>query len=121
MLKSSSLLLAVGLLTSTSAFAGTLTFDGGQTVWHSTQCIKPTAPPSVRSAHPDTSGEDMNAMMGEYNNYVDAVQFYMNCVSNEAATDQTAVNQQIQTSAQKIISESQADLDSSAQTMRERE
>jgi len=116
MRKSTGIILAAVGLFATPALAGNLTFDGGQTAWHSTQCTKPSPPPAVVAAHANTDGEDMNDLVSQYNAYVALAQDYMNCISNEADHDQTLVNQSITASAQKDIAQMQGEVDSLAPT-----
>jgi hypothetical protein len=121
MLKSYGVFLSACLLAATPVFAGDLTLAGGQTTWHSTQCTKPNPPASVLKADRETSGNDMNALVAQHNAYVDAAQNYMNCVSNEATHDQTAVSQQIAAAAQTVIADVKGEIDSDAQALRSRQ
>jgi len=114
MLKFSGPFLIVCLLAAVPAHAGNLSFDNGQTSWHSTQCIKPNPPVSVMHAHPETAGDDMNGLIGQHNAYVDAMQTYMNCLGDESERDQTMVDQAITANAQKAIADAQAEVDSSS-------
>ena len=113
--------LSAVLLAAPAAFAGNMTFDNGQASWHSTQCTKPVAPPSVLAAHPETAGEDMNALITKHNAYVDAAQAYMNCISGEAEGDQTKVDQAIAASAQQAIAAMQGDVDRATQVLRSKQ
>jgi hypothetical protein len=115
------ILTAVALIASAPAFAGNLTFDGGQTAWHSTQCTKPMPPASVMGAKSDAESDQLNSMVSQHNAYVDAAQNYMNCISNEADRDQTMVNQAITTGAQKTISDTQDEVSRSSLPMRARQ
>ncbi|MGB9154780.1 MAG: hypothetical protein WCD70_17045 [Alphaproteobacteria bacterium] len=121
MRKSYALFLALGLLVAAPALAGDLTSVGGATAWHSTQCTKPTSPASLLKAHPETAGDDMNSLVAQHNAYVDAAQNYMNCISSEAAHDQTAVNEQIASGAQTAIADMKGELDADAQALRSRQ
>jgi hypothetical protein len=111
-------LIAAVMLVAAPALAGNLTFDGGQTVWHTTQCQKPTPPTSVLGANPETRGEQMNSLISQHNAYVDAAQTYMNCISNEADRDQTMVNQAIASGAQHEIAGMQDEINRTAQPLR---
>jgi hypothetical protein len=115
------LVAAIALLAATPAFAGNLTFDGGQTAWHTTQCTKPMPPTSVYSAQPDTQGDQMNSLISQHNAFVDAAQNYMNCISNEADRDQTMVNQAIASGAQREITAMQDEVNRTAASLRERQ
>jgi hypothetical protein len=95
--------LAVILLISTPALAGNVTAANNQVVWQSTQCTAPTAPAALSSADRHSSADDMNKRVTEYNQYVQQVQAYMDCISKEAQTDATSANQSITGSAQKTI------------------
>lgn len=59
------------------------------------------------AANKETSGEAMNQLMTQYNAYVQQVQAYMDCVSNEAQTDSGAAAQAITHSAQTAIEAAQ--------------
>ncbi|MDR3424663.1 MAG: hypothetical protein P4M13_06240 [Alphaproteobacteria bacterium] len=122
MSKSFGILLSLCLLASAPAFAGNLVFENGQTVWHSTQCRKPVPPAtSVINANPETAGEGMNALMDQHNAYVAAARDYMNCISNEAESDQKMVIQSITSGAQGEIAQMQADVDSANAPLRRRQ
>ena len=120
MRKSFGILLAFGLLSAVPAFAGNLAFENGATVWRSTQCVKPHPPSPVLNAQPETAGDDLNGLVAQHNAYVDATQAYLNCIGNEAQSDQVAVTQSITASAQKAIAEAQADVDGAAAPLRGR-
>ena len=117
MRKSFGMFLSTCLLVATPALAGDLSFDNGSTAWHSSQCVKPNSPTSILSAHPETSGDDMNSLIAQHNAFVDAAQAYMNCVSGEAQHDQSLVNQQIANGAQKTIADMQAEINADAQAI----
>ncbi len=121
MSKRAGILLAVGLLATTPAFAGTLGTESGKAVWHSTQCVKPVAPESVVTAHPETLGNDMNRLSAQQNAYVDAAQYYMNCIKDEAANDQTQIDKAIASDAQKAIADMQADVSASTAALHNRQ
>jgi hypothetical protein len=114
------LLTIAALFISVPAFAGNLSFDGGQTTWHSTQCNKPVPPSSFVGADPETHGEDMNALVSQHNAYIDAAQGYMNCISNEADRDQTMVNQAIASGARRVIADEQAEINQASTPLRRR-
>ena len=118
MRKSSGILLTACLLVAAPAFAGNLGLEGGKNVWTSTQCPKPNPPGSILRAHPETSGSDMNVLMAQHNIYVDAMQAYMNCISNDAQHDQTLITQTITSSAQQAIAQAMAELDQDAASFR---
>jgi hypothetical protein len=111
-------LLSICLFGAAPAIAGDLTLSNGQTSWHSTQCAKPNSPASILKADKETSGEDMNSLISQHNAFVDTAQAYMDCVSNEAAHDQSTVNQEIATSAEKTIGAMQAEIAQEAQAMK---
>ncbi|MDE1902112.1 MAG: hypothetical protein KGI37_10805 [Alphaproteobacteria bacterium] len=122
-MRKSTTLFATGFLLASvaPALAGTLSFDNGRTVWHSTQCTEPSAPESVLNANPETSGDDMNALIGKHNAYVAAMQSYMNCLSDEAAHDQSAMSQAIVTGAKQMIADAQSKVDADAQALKNRQ
>lgn len=90
-------------LAAVPAAAGTLTFSGGQGSWKSTKCAEPPAPQSLLEANSETPASAMNALMAEYNEYANAMQAYMNCVSGEAQNDSETANKTIAQSAQAEI------------------
>lgn len=98
-----SVVLAGALVFSTPVFAGNVTAANNQITWQSTQCTAPTAPAPVTTANRHSSAEDLNKRITEYNQYVDQVQAYMDCVSKEAQTDAATANQAIIGTAQKTI------------------
>jgi hypothetical protein len=92
------------LLIASPALAGNVTATNNQVVWQSTQCTAPPAAPApLAAANRHSSAEDMNKRVTEYNQYVEQVQAYMDCVSKEAQTDAASANQAITGSAQKAI------------------
>jgi len=116
----SGLILAFGLLAAQSAMAGNLTFESGQTSWHSTQCVKPAPEASFANVSPETAGDDMNSLVARHNIYVDAAQNYMDCISNEAENDQGLVSKAIASDAQKAIANMQAEVDASSAALHAR-
>lgn len=114
MKKSLGILAVLAVMAAMPAFAGNLSFENGRTAWHTTQCQKPVAPASVASANSETAGNDMNALMSQYNAYVDAAQAYMSCISSEAERDQSMVNQAIAASAQQAIAAVQSEVSAAA-------
>ncbi len=54
----------------------------------------------------------MNTLSGQRNAYVDAMQAYMNCISNDAHQDQALISQTITSSAQKAIADAMAEVNS---------
>jgi len=103
MLKPSRLFLTACLLAATPAFAGNIEFNNGEASWHSLKCTKPVPPPSILEAHPETRGNAMNALIVRRNAYASNVQGYMNCISQEAESDQTILSQTIADSARQEI------------------
>src|SRR5262249_47024047 len=100
-----SVFLAAVLLIATPAMAGNVTSTDNQVSWQSTQCKAPKAPASVAAADRHSKAEDMNKRVTAYNEYVQQVQAYMDCVSNEAQADANSANQSITGAAQKQIDE----------------
>ena len=95
------------LVVSGTAMAGNLTTANGKTDWQSTACPEPAEPASWLAVRNETHAGDMNTLMEAYNNYVDQMQKYMNCVSDEADTDAGATSQSIIDSAQGTIGTAQ--------------
>jgi hypothetical protein len=92
---------------SPSAFAGTVSFVNGELVWQSTLCPVPAMPPSLAMAGSESRAEGLNAMIGQYNQYVQATQTYMNCVSSEVQHDGQTTNESIVRSGQAVIADMQ--------------
>jgi len=111
MRKFSGILLASCIFATLPAMAGNLTFENGQSTWHSAKCSKPVAPESIVNADPETSGSKMNALIGDYNAYANAAQAYMNCLSKEAEDDQKSIGQAISSGAQAEISAVNAEVE----------
>ena len=118
MRKMTAILMGVAVLAATPAFAGNLTFDGGVTAWHSTQCTKPMPPASITGANSEAEGEQLNSLISQHNAYVDAAQNYMNCISNEADRDQTMVSQAIASGANRTIAATQDEVNHAALPLR---
>jgi hypothetical protein len=95
------------ILFASPVYAGTLTGADGHATWQSTQCKEPLEPSSIMRAHHEMPAERMNILMSQYNDYVKAMQGYLDCVSNEAQTDSNTANQAISSGAQGIIDASQ--------------
>ncbi len=110
---SSGIWMTAFLLASVPSFAGNLALENGRNIWIPS-CTKPTSPASVLNAHPETAGNEMNSISAQQNAYVDAMQAYMNCISNDAQQDQMLINQAITSSAQKAISEAMAEANASS-------
>lgn len=118
MRKSFGFLLAVGVLAAMPALAGNLTFDNGQPAWHSSTCVKPVPSKSVLAAHPETAGNDMNALISQYNAYADAAQDYMDCISGEAENDQDSIGKAIASGAEAEIAAMRAEVEKLAPSSR---
>lgn len=100
-------MLAALTVPAAAAQAGTVSINNGQINWQSTRCAMPVEPPSLLAVNSETRAEDMNVLMTQYNGYVQQMQAYMDCVSNEAQTDSGAAAQAITHSAQSIIENAQ--------------
>jgi hypothetical protein len=110
--------LAVSLLLVTSAFAGNITASNNQVTWASTQCTAPSDfVPIAAPANKRRSAEEANKRVTAYNEYVQKVQDYMDCVSREAQADATTVSQSITASAQKTIEEQRKKTADAASTL----
>ncbi|MDD4616316.1 MAG: hypothetical protein PHW76_04265 [Alphaproteobacteria bacterium] len=108
---STGVLAAACLLSVTPAFAGNIDFNNGEAAWHSSRCQKPIVPMAGSKITSETRGNQLNALIAERNAFADAVQAYMNCVSNEAENDQAVIGQGISAGAQKEIDAAKAELD----------
>lgn len=102
---SSCLVITGILLFSMPAMAGSVTSNDGQFAWQPAQCQAPVMPSSLLAADPETPADDMNKMVTEYNQYTQAMQVYLDCISKEAQTDANAIGQSITRSAQAMIDE----------------
>lgn len=89
------------------SFAGTITATDGQVSWQSTECTAPAEPQSLIPANPETKANNMNAHIAEYNEFVQAAQAYMNCVSQESQRDANAASQAIVSAGQAVIEDEQ--------------
>ncbi len=87
--------------------AGTLNVTNGQATWQSTKCTEPVEPASLMALSSNSRANDVNQTIAAYNQYVPAMQDYMNCLSNEAQTDASATNDAITHSAQEQIDKAQ--------------
>ncbi len=117
-MRKSGILLSACLLAATPAVAGEMTYNGNQASWRSTKCEKPIPPPSLLSAHPETKGNDMNALATQRNAYLDAIQAYMNCISSEAEMDFGIVSHAITAGAQRDIDAAHAEANRTTSAMR---
>lgn len=106
-------ILLAGLMLSGPAQAGKVSNADGRSQWLPTGCVKPVAPQAM-SGNPEAAASDVNATVTAHNAYVEAVQGYMDCVSQEAQHDADAFGQLITSSAQEIINQSQQDVAASA-------
>ena len=99
------------------AMAGTVNFVDGRGSWQPSGCALPQAPSSL-SSNPEAAANDLNAGWAMHNQYAEAAQAYMNCVSAEAQRDGSATAQMISQTAQNLISQMQASVESSAANLR---
>jgi hypothetical protein len=90
-----------------SASAGNLTLVNGKAQWQATTCTEPAEPASLLAADKESHAGSMNSLMETYNTYTAAMQAYMDCVSKEADSDSTSINQAISTSAESAIATAQ--------------
>jgi hypothetical protein len=86
-------------------FAGDVTMTNGQTVWKSTQCTAPVIPPVLNGVGSEDTADDVNTRVTQYNAYINLVQAYMNCMSNESQADATHASDAVLTAAQAQIAE----------------
>ena len=93
------------VLAPSQSLAGEVRFNGNTMQWHSTVCQRPETPVSWAYANPETAGNRMNAMQFDINMYIEKIQRFMDCVSNEAENDQRRVNAVIADDARNIIQE----------------
>jgi hypothetical protein len=100
-------LITVVALFSLPAAAGNVTFVNGQAVWQSTLCPAPATPPSLANVNPEMRAEELNSLISQYNQYVQATQNYMNCISAEAQHDGETANEAIVHSGQAMIADVQ--------------
>lgn len=100
---------AVTIAAAMPAQAGTLTYQNGQATWEATGCQAPVAPafmdPDARA-----SGNALSANMEAYNQYTQAVQAFLTCISNEATQDMAAISQQINSQIGQVQGAWQQDL-----------
>jgi nitrogen fixation/metabolism regulation signal transduction histidine kinase len=91
------------ILTASPAYAGTVTRVNDQVVWQSTQCVAPATPPSLIASSPESHAEDLNMKISDYNQYVNLMHIYTECMSNEAQNDANNTAHSITASAQVVI------------------
>lgn len=91
------------------ASAGTLTYQNGQSTWEATGCTAPTAPAFMEPSA-SASGNALSANTEAYNQYSQAVQAFLVCVSNEANQDLAAIGQQINSQIGQVQNAWQQDL-----------
>lgn len=87
------------------AFAGEVTIANGEAGWKSTQCPAPVVPAVLSGVDSESSANDVNSRITQYNTYLKQVQVYMDCMSSEAQRDATAASTAIVNSAQAQIIE----------------
>ncbi len=90
------------------ANAGTLNFTNGQGAWRSTQCARPV-PPS-QTTNSETPANAMNRTTTDFNQYIDATNRYMACVTQEAKTDAEASSRVVLNSLQQDIANMQVEV-----------
>lgn len=91
------------------AQAGTLSLQNGQTTWEATGCQAPTAPVFMEPGD-RASGNALSANMEAYNQYSQAVQAFLTCVSTEASRDLATAGQQINAQIGQVQAAWQQDL-----------
>lgn len=92
-------------------FAGSLTYTDGKGNWQPSRCVMPQVPTSL-SGNPEAAANDLNNQWTQHNQFVDAAQAYMNCVSDEAQTDANGSGQLVTQNAQALIQQMQATVSS---------
>ena len=113
-------LILVASLWAGTASAGSLNFADGRGTWQSTQCQQPQ-PPAGLSGDPEAAANNLNAQWVEHNQYAEAAQAYMNCLSAEAQRDANAASATISQTAQSAIQQMQASVESLAARLRSRQ
>jgi hypothetical protein len=89
-----------------AAFAGQINYSNAKGVWQSTQCTLP-APPASTSASGDNAADSLNGNMAQRQLYVDQMNAYMRCVSEEAGRDARLAGELIVKSAEAILAEAE--------------
>ncbi len=105
--------LLITAMCTTPAIAGNASLTNGQGTWQSTQCVSPT-PPSPEAHDPETPANDVNLRVTQHNQYVQAANDYMKCISTEAQHDADTMSQAIVSAAQAVMHDTQALVDASA-------
>lgn len=90
------------------AHAGAMNFTNGQGVWRSTQCARPV-PPSQQT-NSETPANAMNRTTTDFNQYIDATNRYMACVTQEAKVDAEASSRMVLNSLQQDIANMQVEV-----------
>ncbi len=96
-------------VTALTAQAGTLTYQNNQVTWEATGCQAPTAPAFMEPGD-NRTGNALSANQEAYNQYAQAVQAFLTCVSNDANQDLAAVGQQVNGQIAQVQAAWQADL-----------
>lgn len=105
------ILLALALLVCAgSAQAGVMNFNNGQGSWQPTRCPRPV-PPSAMPANSEAAAAQLNRSGVQFNQYVQAVQNYMQCITEEAKQDAQASSQAVLNSLSQQVQAAQADVD----------
>lgn len=92
------------------ASAGTLAYQNGVATWEATGCPTPTAPSYMDPSSGGKTGNSLSANVEAYNQYTQAVQQFLNCISAEANQDLAAISQQVGNQIQQVQAAWQADL-----------
>ena len=104
----------------TPVLAGTVAIANGQTTWQPTACAEPAAPPSLINADRETSAGTMNRLMTQYNEYVGAMQTYMDCLNREGQDDARTTNTAVIRAVQDSINAAHAKVQNLGTTLKPR-
>jgi hypothetical protein len=111
-------LMTAALLVAPPALAGNVSVVNGQTTWQPTECKQPATPPSLTTG-PETSANNVNLRVNDYNNYVQQSQAFMDCIANEAQRDAGAVSESIVNAAQSVIEQEKTKVTAMGAPLRE--
>lgn len=108
------LLLGMFCLFSSAAIAGTVSHAETTITWNSTTCTAPEKPASIFDENAETPALRMNERAKAFNDYIQAAETYMQCLSNEAARDASDYSQSITQAAEEQITTLKNDIEAAS-------
>jgi hypothetical protein len=102
-------LIAVMALAASPAFAGVVNFNNGQGSWRPSHCQKPV-PPSASVMNSEAPATLLNQRGVNFNQYAQASEQYMRCLTQEAQVDANAAGQTVLNSLAQEVQNTQAEV-----------